>query len=81
MAAENYRICCAIWNAYIAKVSKRNPNMMLEDRRIISDGEILTLIDWFLDNRLKQNEDTIRFDSGCREGLTVEISYIKKTKV
>lgn len=50
MAAENYRICCAIWNAYIAKVSKRNPNMMLEDRRIISDGEILTLIDWFLDN-------------------------------
>ena len=41
-------------------------------------GEILTLIDWFLDNRLKQNEDTIRFDSGCREGLTVEISYVQK---
>lgn len=78
MAAKDYRICCALWSAYIAKVSKRNPNMMLEDRREITDGEILTLIDWFLDNRLKEGENTITFNSGCRENCKVEISYIKK---
>lgn len=35
MSAKDYKICPALFNAYIAKVSKRNPNMMLEDRRVI----------------------------------------------
>ena len=78
MAAKDYKVCCALWNAYIAKVSKRNPNLMLEDRRVIPNREIMTLIDWFLNNRLKEGDDTITFDSGCREDCKVEISYIKK---
>lgn len=41
MAAKDYRICCAMFNAYIAKTSKRNPNLMLKDRREITEGEIL----------------------------------------
>lgn len=48
MAAKDYKICPALWNAYIAKVSKRNPNMMLEDRREITEGEIYGLIQWKL---------------------------------
>lgn len=59
MAAKDYRICCAMFNAYIAKTSKRNPNIMLEDRREITEGEILYLIDWWLRRKLaNSNNDT-----------------------
>lgn len=78
MTAKDYRICCGCFNAYISKVSKHNPNIMLDDRREITDDEILTLIDWFLDHRLKEDEDTITFDSDYRENCKIEISFIKK---
>ena len=51
MAAKDYRICPALFNAYIAKVSKRNPNRMLEDRRIITDNEIMALIEWWVEQK------------------------------
>lgn len=41
-----------MFNAYIAKTSKRNPNIMLEDRREITEGEILFLIEWWLRRKL-----------------------------
>lgn len=37
-----------MFHAFLAKVSKRNPNLMLEDRRIITDAEIFGLIEWKL---------------------------------
>ena len=55
MAAKDYKICPALFNAYIAKVSKKNPNLMTNDRRIITENEILMLIDWFLDKELEGN--------------------------
>lgn len=59
MAAKDYRICCAMFNAYIAKTSKRNPNIMLEDRKEITEGEILFLIEWWLRLKLAySNNDT-----------------------
>lgn len=59
MAAKDYSICCAMFNAYIAKTSKRNPNIMLEDRREITEGEILYLIEWWLRSKLAySNNDT-----------------------
>lgn len=45
MAAKDYKICPALFNAYIAKVSKRNPNQMTDDRRPIEEGEIMMLVD------------------------------------
>lgn len=48
MAAKDYKICPALFHAYFAKVSKRDPNLMLEDKRIITDAEIFTLIEWKL---------------------------------
>ena len=80
MAAKDYKICCALFDAYIAKVSKRNPNLMLEDRRKITESEICGLIDWYLDNRLDENSDIVYFDSQEREGFEVHISYVKKDK-
>ena len=47
-------------------------------RREISDDEICGLIDWFLDNRLKKDNDTIYFESQEREGFNVKISFVKK---
>lgn len=59
MAAKDYRICCAMFNVYIAKTSKRNPNIMLEDRREITEGEIMFLIEWWLRRKLaNSNSDT-----------------------
>ena len=49
MAAKDYKICPALFNAYIAKTSKKDPNKMLSDRRIITDGEIFSLIQWRLE--------------------------------
>lgn len=59
MGAKKYSICCGIFSAYIAKTSRKNPNIMLEDRREITEGEILQLIDWWLRRKLaNSNNDT-----------------------
>lgn len=56
MAAKDYKICPALFNAYIAKVSKKDPNLMLSDRREITDSEIFALIIWKLDKFCIENE-------------------------
>lgn len=48
MSAQDYKICPALFNAYIAKVSKRNPNKMTDDRRVIKEEEIMSLIHWWI---------------------------------
>lgn len=78
MAAKDYRICCALFNAYIAKVSKRNPNMMLADRREISDGERLTLIAWELDQWVTKNKDSDGFRFKDNDGRTIEVHYLSE---
>ncbi len=78
MAAKDYKICPALFNAYIAKVSKRNPNQMTDDRRPIEEDEILMLIDWFLDNQLGGKFETISFNSHAREGKRLVLKYIDK---
>lgn len=77
MAAKDYKICCALWSAYIAKVSKRNPNIMLDDRREITDSEILTLIDWELANWVSKNEDSTGFIFENNEGKKIEVHYLQ----
>lgn len=78
MAAKDYNICPALSNAYIAKVSKRYPNQMTDDRRPIEEGEIMMLIDWYLDNQLGKKYKSISFDSHVREGKKVVLRYIDK---
>ena len=52
MAAKDYEILISAlgMTPYFAKVNKRNPDLMLEDRRKITDGEILMLIDCYMKN-------------------------------
>ena len=58
MSAKDYQICPAMFNAYIAKVSKRNPNLMTDDRREITDAEIMNLIEWRFRRFCEENKAT-----------------------
>ena len=81
MAAKDYKICCALFNAYIAKVSKRNPNLMLEDRREITESEILMLVDWYMENKCQDEEykdGVVCFESHVQEGKIIEIQLKDK---
>lgn len=49
MAAKDYQICCGSFNAYIAKTSKKDANLMLSDRKVIGENEILMLIEWYIE--------------------------------
>lgn len=77
MSAKDYEICPALFDAYIAKVSKRNPNQMTDDRRKITENEILMLIDWFLDRKADKGEHGISFDSAAREGMSIHMKFKK----
>lgn len=84
MAAKDYKICPAFASAYIAKVSKRNPNMMTSDRREITEGEVLNLIDWYLDQKFdeeNEDDDSLCFESRFREGKVVVMKLRDKDKV
>lgn len=72
MSAKDYKICPAVFNAYIAKVSKRNPNIMLEDRRVIDEKEIFALIEWYLHNYCVENKtDNVTISAGGNELFTI----------
>lgn len=80
MSAKDYHICPAIFNAYIAKVSKKNPNKMTDDRKVIEEDEIMGLIDWWLDKESYAGEHGVEFESHLREGLKVHLEFKKIEK-
>ena len=75
MAAKDYQICPALFNVYIAKVSKRDPNKMTNDRRAITENEILMLIDWFANKELVDTHNALSFPS-AREGKRIQLRFI-----
>ena len=83
MSAKDYKICPALFNAYIAKVSKRNPNIMLEDRRVIEEKEIFSLIEWYLHNYCvtnKTNSVTISAEEGELFTITAKGKLLEEIK-
>lgn len=52
--------------------------MMTNDRRVITDGEILFLIDWYIDNKVEEQTGGITFDSLIRKGKQVKIKIVDK---
>lgn len=81
MAAKDYQICVALFDAYIAKESKKNPGQMTDDRRKITENEILMLIDWYMDMKLKGEENTLSFDSHAREGKRIRMIFGDKDAI
>lgn len=78
MSAQDYKICPACFSAYIAKIDKRNKNLMSSDRREITENEILMLIDWFLDKMSDSGESGISFDSHKRDGMRIHMQFKHK---
>ena len=80
MSAQDYKICPACFSAYIAKIDKRSKNLMTDDRREITDEEILTLIDWYLNKMADSGEHGISFESNIRDGMriTMQFKYMDK---
>ena len=85
MAAKDYKICVSGLTStpYLAKVSKRDPNVMLDDRREISEGEILMMIDCYMSNKCQDEEykdGVVCFKSHIQEGKIIEIQLRDKTQ-
>ena len=83
MAAKDYEICVSGLTStpYLAKVSKRDPNVMLDDRREIIESEILMLIDCYMNNKCKDEEykdGVVCFKSHIQEGKIIEIQLKDK---
>lgn len=78
MSAKDYRICPALFNAYIAKTSKKNKNLMTDDRREISEEEILSLIDWWLYKNCGDDGKGMMFESLLRDNSNVVLKYNPK---
>lgn len=78
MSATDYHICPALTSAYIAKVSRKNPSLMLSDRREITENEILMLIDWYLNKMTDSEEGGISFDSHIRLGSRIIMKFKKE---
>lgn len=78
MSAKDYRICPALFNAYIAKTSKKNKNLMTDDRREISEEEILSLIDWWLYKNCGDDGKGMMFESLLRDNSNVVLKYEPK---
>lgn len=83
MAAKDYEICVSALTStsYFAKVSKRHSNVMLDDRREISEGEILMLIDCYISKKCQEEEyknGVVCFKSHIQEGRTIEIQLKEK---
>ena len=83
MAAKDYEICISGLTStpYLAKVSKRNPNVMLDDRREITESEILMLIDCYMSNKCRDEEykdGFVCFKSHMKEGKIIEIQLRDK---
>jgi hypothetical protein len=78
MSAKDYRICPALFNAYIAKTSKKDKNLMTDDRREISEEEILSLIDWWLYKNCADDGKVMMFESLLRENSNVVLKYEPK---
>lgn len=73
MSAKDYEICPALFSAYIAKVSKRNPNKMTDDRREITENEILGLFHWWIEKKANGKV-------GYTEIITIEGNPIMEIK-
>lgn len=61
MSAKDYQICPAMFKAYIAKVSKKNPDLMTDDRRVITEEEIANLIEWRFRRFCEENKTTTMY--------------------
>lgn len=76
MNIQDYRILTGVMNAYIARPAKKGPGMC-DPRRVISEGEILNLIAWWLDKKLENTTSEGHFITLDGEPI-IELKRLKK---
>lgn len=76
MAAKDYKICFGWRGAYLAKESKKTPGLMLEDRREISEVEIIRLIHWWASKKAEERKENVQTITADGEPV-VEVKLLK----
>lgn len=79
MAAIDYEIVLGMASAYFAKKKKKPTNTMSTDRRPISEGEVMMLVDFYLKNHCLKSEDCmgIEFKSHMWPGMKVKMEFVR----
>lgn len=79
MNIEDYRILTGVLHAYIARPAKKG-QVMLESRRVITEGEILNLIAWWLDKELMGAKSESQFITKDGEPI-IELKRLKNYEI
>lgn len=74
MSAKDYKICCGLASAYIARKTKRFQFTISADRSEIDEQVILGLIDWYVTARVKTG---FSINSQLKPGYDINISIRK----
>lgn len=74
MSAKDYKICCGLASAYIARITK-SQHTISADRREIDEQEILRLIDWYVNARVNTG---FSIKSHIKPGCYIDISILKE---
>lgn len=82
MAAKDYIIVTGCMNAFLAKKktpTKKGPQIMSMDRRVIEDSEIIGLFEFYLRNWCSEHgEDTIVISIGGKKIIEAKLLDFKK---
>ena len=72
--AERYRICIGLAGAYIAQVKGKARKIMTENKREISEQEIIQLIVWWAKKKLDGvNRNTIEIFKAGKPVVTIKL--------
>ena len=72
--AERYRICIGLAGAYIAQVKGKVRKIMTENKREISEQEIIQLIVWWAKKKLDgANRNTIEIMKAGKSVVTIKL--------
>ncbi|MEE1262135.1 hypothetical protein [Ruminococcus sp.] len=75
MNIQDYRIQTGVLHAYIVRSAKKG-QVILEPGRVITEGEILNLIAWWLDKELKGAKSESQFITKDGERI-IELKRLK----
>lgn len=82
MAAKDYKILLGWQNAYIGKEIKRKTYTMSEDRRPLTEGEILALIHWWAKKKSEESgEKTQSITAGGKVVVEVTLLEVEEDNV
>jgi hypothetical protein len=76
--ADKYRLCTSplTGKIFISAISKKNPNVMTDDRRVVPESEFYEAIIQHVDAKLDEDKDTLTIRLG--EDKVLEITIFRE---